>query len=151
MGRGARGGGGVSRSGATADPASPMGKLDQFAKKMEEAGKKMEAAQKSGDPNKQMESAMAAMGTVLSGGKGVEPLSIDQIKPFVPDTFAGLPRTGSKAERTGVTGFMVAKAEATYGDSARKRLRLEVVDTRGAAGLWCLTAPVKLATGGADA
>src|SRR5258708_40102148 len=95
-----------------------MAGLDQFAKKMEEAGKKMEAAQKSGDPNKQMESAMAAMGTVLSGGKGVEPLSIDQIKPFVPDAFAGLPRTGSKAERTRATGFIGAKALATPRDSA---------------------------------
>ena len=125
----------MARPKVTYDKDSAMGKLDQFAKKMEEAGQKMEAAQKSGDPNKQMESAMVAMGTVLSGGKGVEPLSIDQIKPFVPETFAGLPRTGTKAERTGVTGFMVAKAEATYGDSAGKSVRLEVVDTGGAAGL----------------
>ncbi len=135
--------GGYSSMGSpkvTYEKGSPMAGLDQFAKKMEEAGRKMEAAQKSGDPNKQMESAMAAMGTVLSGGKGVEPLSIDQIKPFVPDTFAGLPRTGSKAERTGVTGFMVAKAEATYGDSAGKSVRLEVVDTGGAAGLMGLAA-----------
>src|SRR5258708_13545668 len=93
MGRGARGGGGVSRSGATADPASPMGKLDQFAKRMEEAGKKMEAAEKSGDPNKQMEAALATLGTAMSGGKHVEPLTLAQVKPFVPENFAGLPRT----------------------------------------------------------
>ena len=32
----------------------------------------------------------------MSGGKGVEPLQLDQIKPFVPETFAGLPRTNMR-------------------------------------------------------
>src|SRR5258708_15878071 len=116
MGRGARGGGGVSRSGATADPASPMGKLDTFAKKMEAAGKKMEAAQKSGDPNKQMEAAMATMATAIGGGKNVEPVQIDALKPFVPDNFVGLARKDMRTERGGAAGFMTAKAEGVYND-----------------------------------
>ena len=61
------------------DPASPAGKLDDFAKKMEEANRKMEAAQKSGDPQKQMEAAMGALGTAMSGGKGVEPVQLDAL------------------------------------------------------------------------
>jgi hypothetical protein len=117
------------------DPASPMGKLDDFARKMEEAGKKMEAAEKSGDPNKQMEAALGALGTAMSGGKGVEPVQLDQIKPFVPETFAGLPRTKTRSERAGVAGFMTAKAEGTYGDTSGKHIELEVVDTGGVAGL----------------
>ena len=120
---------------ATADPSSPIGKLDSFAKKMEEAGKQMEAAQKSGDSGKQMEAAMATLGTAMSGGKAVEPLQLDQIKPFVPETFAGLPRTSTRSERAGVAGFMTAKAEGTYGDSAGKQVNVEVVDTGGVAGL----------------
>jgi hypothetical protein len=112
-----------------------MGKLEEFGKKMEEANKKMEAAQKSGDPGKQMEAAMGALGTALSGGKGVEPVSIDQLKPLVPEKFAGMPRTDLKTERSGVTGFMVAKAEATYSEADGKRVELEIVDTGGAAGL----------------
>ena len=136
---GMMGAGVLGRQSSTPDVAydrdSRLGKLQEFGKKMEEAGKKMDAAQKSGDANKQMEAAMATLGTALSGGKGVEPLSIDQIKPFVPETFAGLPRTAQKAERSGVAGLMVAKAEATYDDSAGKRVHLEVVDTGGAAGL----------------
>jgi hypothetical protein len=126
--------GGMGRPSAV-DPASPMGKLDDFAKKMEEAGKKMEAAEKGGDPQKQMEAALGALGTAMSGGKGVEPLQLDQIKPFVPETFAGLARTSTRSERGGAAGFTIAKAEATYGDASGKKVQLEVSDTGGMAGL----------------
>lgn len=112
-----------------------MGKLDQFSKKMEEANRKMEAAQKSGDANKQMEAAMGALGTALSGGKGVDPVQLDALKPFAPDTLAGLPRTAQSADRSGVQGLMAAKVETEYGDNSGKRIRLEITDTGGAAGL----------------
>ena len=109
--------------------------LDEFARKMEEANKKMEAAEKSGDPNKQMEAAMAALGTAMSGGKGKEPVQIDALKPLVPETFAGLPRKDLRTERGGAAGFMTAKAEGVYGDDSGKNARVEVVDTGGVAGL----------------
>jgi hypothetical protein len=114
---------------------SPMGKLDAFTRKMEEQGKKMEAAQKSGDPNKRMEAALSTLGAAISGGKSVEPVQIDALKPFVPEKFAGLPRTDIRTERGGVSGFMTAKAEGIYGDASGKAVELEVVDTGGAAGL----------------
>ena len=126
-------------SAITVDRDSPAGKLEALGRKMEEAGKRMDAAQKSGDPGKQMEAAMGALGTAMSGGKGVEPLQVDQLKPFVPETFAGLPRTGNRAERGGVPGLMTAKAAATYADTAgAKNVQLEVVDTGGAAGFMAL-------------
>jgi hypothetical protein len=130
MGMGARSG----RTPTTIDPQSPMGKLDQFGRKMDEANRRMDAAQKSGDPGKQMEAALGALGTALSGGKGVDPVQLDALKPFVPDRFAGLPRTELRTDRSGVKGLMVAKAEGVYGDGAR-RVELEVTDTGGAAGL----------------
>jgi hypothetical protein len=110
-------------------------RLEEYGRKMEEANKKMEAASKTGDPNKQMEAAMGALGTALSGGKGVEPLQLDQLKPYAPEKFAGLPRTDMKTERSGVTGFTVAQVQARYGDSAGKDVQLEVMDTGGMAGL----------------
>jgi hypothetical protein len=116
------------------DPQSPLGKLDQFGKSMDEASRRMDAAQKSGDPGKQMEAALGALGTALSGGKGVDPVQLDALKPFVPDRFAGLPRTDLRTDRSGVKGLMVAKAEGVYGD-ANKRVELEVTDTGGASGL----------------
>jgi hypothetical protein len=122
----------------TYDKDSAAGKLDDFAKKMEEASKKMEAAQKSGDPNKQMEAALGALGTALSGGKGVEPVQADALKPFVPEKFAGLPRTAQNMDRSGVQGMMAAKIEAEYADQGGKRVNLEVTDTGGAGGLMAM-------------
>ena len=118
---------------------SAAAKLDQFAKKMEEAGKKMEAAQKSGDPGKQMEAALGALGTAISGGKGVEPVQLDALKAFLPEKFAGLPRTSQRADRSGVAGLMAAKVEGEYSDGT-KRVDLQVTDTGGAAGLMSLAA-----------
>jgi Yip1 domain len=126
--------GGLSRhSQVTIDPNSSLGKLDQYAKNMAEAGKKIEDAQKSGDQSKQTAAAMAAVGAAL-GGKGVDPVQIDQLKPFVPDNFVGLPRKDMRTERGGVQGFMTAKAEGIYNDGAGKSATLEVVDSGGAAG-----------------
>lgn len=126
--------GGSAAPTVTYDKGSPMAKLDDFAKKMEGAGKKMEAAQQSGDAAKQMEAAMGVLGTAISGGKAVEPVQIDALKPFLPDRFAGLPRADIRTERGGVAGMMVAKAEGEYREGD-KRVELEVTDTGGAAGL----------------
>jgi hypothetical protein len=68
----------------------------------------------------------------------VDPLAIDQLKPFVPETFAGLPKTSSNAEKTGILGLMVSNAEATYGDGAEKSVTLKISDSGGASGLVAL-------------
>jgi len=132
-------GGGMGYSSAPAariafEKDSAMAKLDALGRKMEEANKKLEAAQKSGDAAKQSEAAMALLATAVSGGKGVEPVTIDKLKPLLPEKLAGLERSDLRTERSGVAGFMVAKAEATYG-SGDKNIELELVDTGGAAGL----------------
>jgi hypothetical protein len=133
-------------SAVTFDKDSRMGKLEEFGKKMEEANKKMEAAQKSGDQKAQMEAALGALGTAISGGKGVEPVQLDALKPFLPEKAAGLPRTSQSSDRSGVAGLMVAKVHADYGDQSGKRLTLEVVDTGGAAGLMGLAGWATLGT-----
>ena len=116
------------------DKSSPIGKLDEFSKKMEAAGKKMEAAQKSGNQDEAMKAAMSGLGTVLGGGKSVDPIGIDQLKPFVPETLAGLGKKSSRAEKTGAMGLMVSKAEAHYSDDANKSIDLDISDTGGASG-----------------
>jgi hypothetical protein len=132
------GGMGSGGGAVTYDRDSKMAKLQEFGKKMEEAGKKMEAAQKSGDSSKQMEAAMGAIGTAISGGKGVEPVQVDALKPLLPDNVAGLPRTASSSDRSGVAGLMAAKVGGDYGDNSGRSLKLEIVDTGGAAGLTAL-------------
>ena len=117
------------------DPNSPMGRLQAMGEAMKESNRRLEEAQKSGDPNAQAQAAMQGLGTLLGGGQRVDPLGIDALKPFVPDTFAGLPKTGGSAEKNGLAGLAVSKAEATYGDGGQKRVTLEISDTGGVSGL----------------
>jgi hypothetical protein len=139
IGAGMAGSGALTRSNDVKfDKNSTMGKLDALGKKLDESNKKMEAAAKSGDPNAQAAAAIEGLGTLLGGGKRVDPVAIDQLKPLVPATFAGLPKTASSAEKTGLAGLMVSKAEATYGDGAEKQVTLEISDTGGVSGIMAL-------------
>ena len=117
------------------DKDSLLGKMQAMGQAAEESSKKMEAAQKSGDPNLQAQAAMQGLGALFGGGKRVDPIGIDQLKPFVPATFAGLDKTGGSAEKNGMAGLAVSKAEGIYSDRARKQVTLEITDTGGASGL----------------
>ena len=55
---------------------SPLGKLEELGKKLEESNKKMEAAEKKGDSAAQVGAALEGLGTLLGGGKKVDPLGI---------------------------------------------------------------------------
>ena len=117
------------------DKNSPLGKLQEFGKAMEESGKKMDAAQKSGDPNAATAAAMDTLGTLFGGGKKVDPLDIDQIKSFLPPTLAGFTKQGEgTAEKSGFAALMVSKAEANYSDGS-KTVTIEISDPGGASGL----------------
>jgi hypothetical protein len=133
---------GLSHAGGTAAPGqvqfdkdSMLGRLQAMGQAAQEQSKKMEEAQKSGDPNAQAQAAMQGMAAILGGGKRVDPIGIDQLKPFVPETFAGLAKTGGSAEKNGVAGFSVSKAEGRYGDHGQKHVTLEITDSGGASGL----------------
>jgi hypothetical protein len=117
------------------DKNSAMGKLQEIAKAAEDSNKKMEAAGKAGDPNAQAAAAIEGLGALLGGGKRVDPVSIELLKPLVPETFVGLPRKSYSAEKTGFATLMVSKAEARYSDDAEKSVTLDISDTGGVSGL----------------
>ena len=103
------------------DKNSTLGKLQALGKQAEESARKMDAAGRSGDSSAQAAAALEGLGTLLGGGKHVDPIGIDQLKRFVPETFAGLSKKTSNAEKSGIASLMVSKAEATYSDDAQKR------------------------------
>jgi hypothetical protein len=117
------------------DKNSTLGKLQELGKKLDESNKRVEEAQKRGDESAAAGAALEGLGTLLGGGRRVEPVGIDQLKPFVPETFAGLAKQSSNAEKTGLAGLMVSKAEARYGDGAGKSVTLEISDTGGISGM----------------
>jgi hypothetical protein len=124
------------RANVTFDKDSALGKLQALGDKLDESNKKVEAAQKAGDQKAAVAASMDGLATLLGGGKRVDPIGVDELKPFVPDTFAGLAKKSSSAQKTGIAGLMVSKAEAVYADGAAdKRVTLEISDSGGASGL----------------
>lgn len=121
-------------SDVTFDKDSPLGKLEQMGKNMEQASKQMEEAQKSGDQQAQADAMKALMGAALGGGAQVEALPPDRLKPFLPESIAGLPRTEFSAERNGAMGMQISEARAIYANDERT-VTLQITDTGSAKGL----------------
>jgi hypothetical protein len=122
-------------SGPVADPNSPLGRLEEFGRRIEEGARNAESAAGSGEPGAELSSALGSLGALLGGGTPVDPLAIEVLSTFVPDTFTGLQRTDYRNERTGFGGIMIARAEASYGDGSGKNVELEIVDSGGMSGL----------------
>jgi hypothetical protein len=120
------------------DKNSPLGKLRALGDKLDASNKKVEAAEKAGDQQAAATAAMEGFATLLGGGRRVDPIGIEQLKPFVPDTFAGLARRSLNTEKSGVAALMVSKARAAYSDAAEKRVTLEISDSGSASGLMSL-------------
>jgi hypothetical protein len=140
MGAGGMAGvGGAPESSVAVDPNSALGKLQKLGEALEKSADKGAAAERAGDQAGQVAAGLEGLSTLLGGGARVDPLDINLLKPLVPETFAGLPRTSSNAEKTGIGIIMVSKAEATYGDAGRE-VRLEIADTGGVSGLVGLAA-----------
>jgi hypothetical protein len=78
------------------------------------------------------------MGAILGGGDQVEALAPDVLKPFVPETLAGLKRTDVSAERNGAMGMQFSQASANYSDEAGHSLHLEIGDMGSAKGITAL-------------
>jgi hypothetical protein len=119
------------------DKDSPIGKLEQWSKQVEEAGKKMEAAQKSGDQQAQGEALKTMMGAALGGGQ-VESLAPDRLKPFFPETLGGRSRASFSTERNSAMGMQMTEAKASYTSDAGRTLDLHITDTGTAKGLLAL-------------
>ncbi len=126
----------------TADPDSALGKLAAMGAQMEAAGAKVEAAnaaaeaaRQSGDGAAEAAASAAAMSAAmgaLAGGKpGVRALAPDALKPYLPESMAGMPRSSLSASRNAAMGMEVSTATAKYGEGDRS-LEVEIVDMAGA-------------------
>jgi len=135
--------GSATTGSVTIDKNSTLGALAAIGQQAAEANKKMDEAKKSGDANAQAEAAGAAagalLGAVLGGGDSVEALAPDALKPFVPETLGGMPRTSMEVSRNAAIGIQVSNAKATYtGPQGGPELELEITDTGGAKGVMAL-------------
>lgn len=131
---------GDASSSVSIDKDSALGKLADYGQKMEAANARVEAAKARGDDKATAEATTALLGAALGGGDSVQALSPAALKPFVPDTLAGLKRTDYSAEQTGALGMQMAVANASYGDDSGTSLRLSITDVGSAKGLLGLAA-----------
>ncbi|HEY6598365.1 MAG TPA: Yip1 family protein [Pseudomonadales bacterium] len=129
---------GIGSSDIEYDKDSPLGDLEGYAKKLEEASKQVEAAGQSGDAEAQTQAIGALIGTAIGGGDKVEALAPDQLKPFLPESLADLPRTDMSVERNAAMGMQISEAHATFSDQGGRTLRLEITDTGSAKGFMAL-------------
>jgi Yip1 domain len=109
--------------------------LQAWSNKMAAASQQVDAAQKSGDANAKANAVGAMLGAALGSGGKVESLAPDRIKPFVPESLAGLKRTEMSADRSAAMGVQISKAEGSYSDGADHRLKLEITDSGSLKGL----------------
>ena len=82
-----------------------------------------------------LEEAMAGLEESLKSladGEEVETVDFRDLKKALPEKLVGLKRVSSSGEKSGIKGFMVAKAEAEYEDEDRK-LEVELMDMGGMA------------------
>lgn len=121
----------------TYDKDSPVGKLEQYAKQVEDAGKKMEAAQKSGDQQAQADAMKTMMGAALGSGN-VEAVAPERLKPFLPESLGGRDRSNFSTQRNAAMGMQMTEARATYMSEDGKQWDLQVTDTGSAKGLLAL-------------
>jgi hypothetical protein len=128
-------GGSYSSNDVQIDKDSPLGKLEEWGKNVEEASKKLEQAQQSGDQEAQSEALSQMMGAALSGGGAVEALPAERLKPFLPETLLGMSRSDFSVERNSAMGLQITQARATYSDDSGRAVDLEIVDTGSAKGL----------------
>jgi hypothetical protein len=121
----------------TFDKDSPVGQLEQYAKRVEDASKKMEAAQKSGDQQAQADAMKSMMGATLGGGD-IEALAPDRLKPFLPDSLGGMTRSTFSTQRNSAMGMQMTEAKATYMSDDGRSWDLQIMDTGTAKGLLAL-------------
>ena len=122
----------------TFDKDSTVGKLEQYAKQVEDASKKMEAAQKSGDQDAQAAAMKTMMGAALGSGGDVQALAPDRLKPFLPESLGGRDRSTFSTQRNSAMGMQMTEARATYMDDGGRQWNLQVTDTGTAKGLLAL-------------
>jgi hypothetical protein len=122
---------------STFDQDSTVGKLEQYAKQVEDASKKMEAAQKSGDQQAQADAMKSMMGAALGGGD-IEALAPDRLEPFLPESLGGMSRATFATQRNSAMGMQMTEAKATYVSDDGRSWDLQITDTGTAKGLLAL-------------
>ena len=122
-----------------------IGKLGRMGEEAERAEK---AARASGarDPGAaagsavDMNTALNAVGQIMTGGKDVQPIDFHRLKEMLPETIGGLRRTEASGQSGEAMGIKGSSATAHYGDGANASVQVEITDLGSLSGLAGLAA-----------
>lgn len=123
------------------DAMAALTKMGQQAEQAEKAAKvtgqdPKAAAAKSVDLN----TALAAVGTMATGGKDVQPVDFHALKDLLPASIDGMQRSDASGQSGEAVGMKGSSATAHYANGAQGSLTLEVADIGSLAGLAGLAA-----------
>ena len=118
-----------------ADKARVSEALSQLQKIGEDAQKSSGRAAPDLKTNADITAALNAVGTIVSGGKDVQPVDFRKLKEMLPENLSGMKRvetTGQSGEAMDIKG---SSATARYTDGAGASMNLEISDMGSLAGL----------------
>jgi len=128
---------------STADQArmkDAMSTLQKLGEQADTAEKNARAT--GGDPSVaganavDMDAAVKAVGTMMSGGKDVKPVDFHQLKDLLPASLpGGLNRTEASGQSGEAMGMKASSATATYSDGAHAGVTIEIADIGALSGL----------------
>ena len=115
------------RGGAKVDAGS---KIEQAARAMGEAAKQGDLSAL-GDATRQL-------GRALGGSASIEPVDHRELKALLPESVAGLKRTGAEGSRSNLVGITSSHAQAQYEDGKGAHLTIEILDLGSLTGVTAL-------------
>ncbi|HKX40483.1 MAG TPA: Yip1 family protein [Burkholderiaceae bacterium] len=117
--------------------STPGGEVKIDTAKMEEMAKKMEEASKSGDPAAAGKAAGAMIGAIT--GTNAAPIAAADLKALLPEAIGDLKRESVESGGGNVAGIGGSSAKAAYA-AGDKRVRLSVTDLGGIGGVAAMAA-----------
>lgn len=87
-----------------------------------------------------LKTTLAAVGTMMAGGKEVHPVDFHGLKELLPETIAGFARRDASGQSGEAAGMKGSSATGRYADAGNARLTLEIADLGSLAGLAGLAA-----------
>lgn len=121
---------------------SALGRIAAMGAQMEAQGAKIEAANAAAEAARargdsagaaaaSAQAASAALAAMAGGNAGARALAPDELKPYLPDSLAGMPRASLNSSRNAAMGMEVSTVTGRYGEGSRQ-LEVEIVDMAGA-------------------
>jgi len=120
----------------TKDALSALQKMGEQAQAAEKSAKSAGADPSAAAANAvDVAAAMNAVGTMIAGGKDVQPVDFHALRDMLPASLPGLQRTEASGQSGEAMGMKGSSATASYSDGANAGITVEIADLGSLSGL----------------